>query len=226
MKIIYLLISITAIGLMGCNQKSNSKAISGTFTDSRDNHIYNWVKIGTQIWMTQNLAYLPKVSSSSEGSETDALYYVYGYQGSSVTEAQTLDPYQITGVLYNWSAARTACPEGWHLPTDGEWTLLVNYLGGPGVAGMKLKFATGFTIDKNSDNSSGFSAKMGGFSTCDYPGVPGSFYSLGMHSFFWTNTKIDSTRARGYCLQYDLANVDSDNYPLCNGFSIRCIKDE
>ncbi|MBS0010414.1 MAG: hypothetical protein KFF49_03335, partial [Bacteroidales bacterium] len=65
-------------------------------------------------------ALLPSVSLSTEGNYTDPYYYVYGYEGSNVSEAKATINYQTYGVLYNWPAALTACPDGWHLPTDAE----------------------------------------------------------------------------------------------------------
>ncbi|MDD4178128.1 MAG: FISUMP domain-containing protein, partial [Bacteroidales bacterium] len=80
--------------------------------------------------MKENLAYLPNVSQPDDGSQTSPFYYVYGYEGFSVPEAKTTPNYQTYGVLYNWPAALTACPQGWHLPSDNEWTILTDYLGG------------------------------------------------------------------------------------------------
>src|SRR5574344_921488 len=114
---------------------------SGTFTDARDGNQYNWVKIGDQIWMAENLAYLPSVNMVADGSEDAAgsYYYVYGYDGTNVADAKATANYTTYGVLYNWTAALTACPTGWHLPTDAEWTTLITFLGGENVASGKRK---------------------------------------------------------------------------------------
>ena len=126
---------------------------SGTFIDSRDGNEYNWVQIGDQIWMAENLKYLPSVVGSGTGSETTPYYYVYGYDGTNVPDAKATDNYATYGVLYNWTAAMNGeassktnpsgiqgvCPAGWHLPSDAEWTELTDYLGGRSVAGGKLK---------------------------------------------------------------------------------------
>jgi uncharacterized protein (TIGR02145 family) len=101
---------------------------TGTFTDSRDGNTYKWVKIGDQVWMAENLAYLPEVSPPSEYSDTEPCYYVYGYEGTNVSEAKTTYNYKTYGVLYNYLAALTACPNGWHIPTIEEKHQLVNYL--------------------------------------------------------------------------------------------------
>jgi len=80
-------------------------APDGTFTDSRDGHVYKYKKIGTQTWMTENLAYLPEVNPDSATSLVDKRYYVYGYGGLDVKEAKNAENYQKYGVLYNWPAA-------------------------------------------------------------------------------------------------------------------------
>ena len=72
--------------------------ITGTFIDSRDNTEYSWVQIGEQIWMAENLKYLPSVVGPSTGSNTDAYYYVYGYADTDVDEAKATENYATYGV--------------------------------------------------------------------------------------------------------------------------------
>ncbi|MFA5816806.1 MAG: FISUMP domain-containing protein, partial [Bacteroidales bacterium] len=105
--------------------------LTGSFIDSRDNTVYNWVKIGNQVWMSENLAYLPSVSSSTTGSGTLPYYYVQGYEGVNIFDAIPTSNYQTYGVLYNWPAAMKGanssnqnpsgvqgiCPDNWHLPS-------------------------------------------------------------------------------------------------------------
>jgi uncharacterized protein (TIGR02145 family) len=120
------------------------EATSGTFTDSRDGNEYNWVKIGDQVWMAENLAYLPSVNQVADGSEDAAgsYYYVHGYDWTNVSDAKRTSNYSTYGVLYNWTAAMDStasssadpsgvqgvCPTGWHLPSEAEWTALEDYL--------------------------------------------------------------------------------------------------
>jgi uncharacterized protein (TIGR02145 family) len=100
-----------------------------TFTDSRDGHVYQIVTIGSQLWIAENLKYLPSVIEPITGSETIRYYYVYGYEGINETVAITTANYAAYGVLYNWpvamdeqqavlhpSGVQGVCPSGWHLP--------------------------------------------------------------------------------------------------------------
>jgi uncharacterized protein (TIGR02145 family) len=114
----------------------------GSFTDSRDGIVYKTVTIGEQVWMAENLAYLPSVVGPATESYTAPYYYVYGYDGTSVATAKATANYTTYGVLYNWPAAMAGaassdanpsnvkgiCPSGWHLPSDAEWTQMENYL--------------------------------------------------------------------------------------------------
>lgn len=116
----------------------------GEMVDLRDNKIYKTVTLGTQVWMAENLAYLPEVYPSAEAanSGTAQRMYVLNYEGSDVAAAKATEEYQKLGVLYNWYAANNCtddkgadatavpsgvqgiCPEGWHLPSKAEWQVM------------------------------------------------------------------------------------------------------
>ena len=100
-----------------------------TFSDQRDNNLYNTVQIGDQCWLKENLKYLPSVSPSNTTSRSSKHYYVYGYEGTSVSEAIATNNYNNYGVLYNWSAAQDACPPGWRVANDNDWKQLEAFLG-------------------------------------------------------------------------------------------------
>jgi uncharacterized protein (TIGR02145 family) len=191
--------------------------------EDNEGNLYKTVVIGDQIWMAENLAYLPSASPSSSGSNTDPYYYVYGYTGNDVSEAKATENYQIYGVLYNWPAALNACPAGWHLPTDAEWTTLVNYLGGESVAGGKLKetgTAHWVTPNTGATNESGFTALPGG-SRLD----SGHFDSVGGYGNWWSATGYGSSNAWHRYLFCN--NSDVYRYGLNReyGFSVRCVRD-
>ncbi len=190
----------------------------GTFTDSRDGHVYSWIKIGKQVWMGENLAWIPSISKPDEGSVTDKHYYIYGDDGTN--QGQTPQTYITMGVLYNWPAAMNACPEGWHLPTDVEWSELTSYLAYPEGSKMKEVGSAHWT-ENNTDatNSSNFSARAGGQRY-----YLGGFMRLGTHAYFWTGTSKDDTYA------WDRSLLDTGNRCLrgnsskASGYSVRCVK--
>ena len=212
---------------------------SGTFIDSRDGNEYNWVQIGDQVWMAENLAYLPSVNMVADGSEDAAgsYYYVYGYDGTNVADAKATDNYATYGVLYNWTAAmdgeassttnpsgiQGVCPAGWHLPSDAEWKELTNYLGGTSVAGGKLK-ETGTTHwaspNTGATNETGFTALPGG--ARDYDGI---FGNIGNHGVWWSSTESDTNSASYRYLDYDYSYLSSNGYDKKVGFSVRCVRD-
>jgi len=209
----------------------------GTITDSRDGNTYNTVIIGTQCWMAKNLSYLPSVSPSSAGSETTPYYYVYDYQGTDVNAAKATTNFQTYGVLYNWPAAMAGsassnsvpsgvqgvCPAGWHLPSDAEWTVLTDHLGGLSIAGGKMK-ETGTTHwnspNTGATNISGFTALAGGRRH-----ATGNFYDNGLNAFFWSSAQYDSSYAWYRYLYYGNGDVPRNGSSKELGFSVRCLKD-
>lgn len=190
----------------------------GIFTDNRDGHEYTYRAIENQTWMLENLAFLPSVNPSSDGSETVPKYYVYGYEGTLVSAAQADANYITYGVLYNWDAARTACPAGWHLPSDGEWTILMDYLGAD--AGLKIKSTSGWTEYGNGDNWSGFTALPGGNRYFE-----GGFFRLGSYASFWSGTDAGSPFAWFRDLTSGFTGVGWYYNHRSHGFSVRCLKD-
>jgi uncharacterized protein (TIGR02145 family) len=100
----------------------------GTLIDPRDGITYRTVQIGAQCWLAEDLRYLPAVCPATTTPDGAAFYYVYDYQGYSVEEAKATANYRNYGVLYNWAAALAACPPGWHLPGDAEWSELTDFV--------------------------------------------------------------------------------------------------
>ena len=223
--------------LQGCKKDPNTP-VMGNFIDSRDQKEYQWVIIGTQTWMAENLAYLPAVSPPLAGSDTVPYYYVFRYEGSNLAAARVWEYYSTYGVFYNWPAAlngddssrsvpsgvRGICPEGWHLPSDGEWDILVNYLGGELAAGKRMKSTSGWnTYEGESgegDNSSGFNALAAGSRHID-----GGFNQLGFSAWYWSSTGYDQSstwyRSLGYFHEGVYRYFGNRRY----GFSVRCVKD-
>src|SRR5690554_4704895 len=210
-----------------------------TFTDPRDGKVYQTVVIGNQVWMAENLAYLPSVNMVADGSEDAAgsYYYVYGYDGTNVADAKATGNYATYGVLYNWTAAmdgeassttnpsgiQGVCPAGWHLPSEAEWTELTNYLGGTGVAGGKLK-ETGTTHwntpNTGATNETGFTALPGGLRSGS-----GAFYNVGYSGYWWSATEVNVTNAWDRLMYGYYSYVDRGYFNKEVGFSVRCVRD-
>ncbi|MGI6479784.1 MAG: FISUMP domain-containing protein [Salinivirgaceae bacterium] len=207
-----------------------------SFTDPRDGNVYKFVTIGEQIWMAENLKYLPNVVGPETWSETEPYYYVYDYEGTDVTAAKVTANYNTYGVLYNWIAAvdgttgsetnpsgiQGICPAGWHLPSDAEWTQLIDYLGGDWIAGDKLKEA-GTTHwespNEGATNESGFTALPGGY-------YVNGFGAIGRFGNWWSATEDPTTNSAWYrdmrCFE---SSVYRSNVDRSWGMSVRCIKD-
>ncbi len=183
---------------------------------SHDGYDYTTVQIGEQCWFAENCRYLPVVSPSSEASETEPYYYVYGYEGSTVAEAQATDKYETYGVLYNWPAVMTEgiCPSGWHIPSDGEFTQLSDFLGGESVAGGKMKD----NIQWNGTNSSVWTGLPGGFR------YSGGFSNYGGDGSWWSAS--ESASYAWVRILYDFIDlVHRYHHNRLNGFSARCVRD-
>ncbi|MBO7481948.1 MAG: hypothetical protein J6T63_07565 [Bacteroidales bacterium] len=214
----------------------------GTYTDTRDKSTYKVIEIGNKVWMAENLRYLPAVSPSGNLSIDDynkAKYYVYGYDGNSVDEAKATQEYKVFGVLYNMTAAKKACPAGWHLAKDSEWKSLEKALGmsgkqikdignrgddqGQRMAGdTSLWFSYGQVKFKSGPafGSSGFMALPAGFL-----GANGKFLNMGTKARFWTSTEycdgFSYFRSIGITSLSVYRNNDDDRCAM----SVRCVKD-
>jgi uncharacterized protein (TIGR02145 family) len=202
-----------------------------------DGNNYSTVKIGDQVWMAENLKYLPSVVGPGTGSETAPYYYVYGYNGTNVAKAKANSNYQTYGVLYNWRAAMNGkpgssanpsgvqgvCPTGWHLPSDAEWSELTDNLGGESIAGDKLKESG--TVHWNSPNTgatneTGFTALPGGLRYLD-----GAFINVESIGYWWSATEFSIDNAWVRDMSYTHGDVDRGCGSKEYGLSVRCVRD-
>ncbi|MDA3929088.1 MAG: FISUMP domain-containing protein [Prolixibacteraceae bacterium] len=219
------------------------KIAEETFIDSRDGSEYKTVKIGNQVWMAENLAYIPfdppynhniNYPSDQLGDKELELntprYYVYDFYYPYRTGLWLLENFKTYGVLYNWYAAEDACPAGWHLPSNDEWITLANNAGGKTSAGRNLKISNqNYWWEYNTpvDNSTGFSALPGGF----VDRVDNEYEAMGKWGFWWTSTESGNVTAYGKTfaierdLSYDHADLGEHSRQKDQGCSIRCIRD-
>jgi uncharacterized protein (TIGR02145 family) len=201
-----------------------------TLTDI-DGNIYKTIKVGEQIWMAENLKVghfrngdaIRRPSDGDNwriGGDSKNPYWVAPYDDS--------DFEQTYGKYYNWHAvndSRGLAPVGWHVPSDAEWTKLIDFLGGTKLAGIKMKSDSFWPNDNNGNNASGFSALPAGH--IDWAGT---FYKPGKESFWWTTTPykknvlfFNQVLVIEFCRFHQ--EVIITHYKKFNGFSVRCIKD-
>ena len=138
------------------------------------------------------------------------------------------------GRLYDWATAMNnsassnavpskvqgVCPAGWHLPSDAEWDLLMDTVGGSSTAGTKLKATSGWNSNGNGSDEYGFSALPGGYSYSS-----GSFSGVGIYGRWWSATEGSASYAYRRDMGYSSAGVgryDTDESRL---YSVRCVQD-
>jgi len=128
------------------------------------------------------------------------------------------------GRLYNWYAATDAaglCPTGWHVPTDGEWTELTDFLGGAAYAGTALKSTYGWSNSGNGTDDFGFSALPGGLRG-DYNGY---FDGAGFVGYWWSSSPSGGSAWFRYLYYNSPVVYRSDYLDPRVGFSVRCLRD-
>ena len=182
---------------------------------------YSTVQIGDQCWFAENLrttTYLngeaiPQNLSDGDWSSTTSGAMAF-YQNDLTSQVAY-------GGLYNWYAvddARGLCPSGWHVPTDGEWTVMTDLLGGESVAGGQMKATYGWGGGGNGTNSSGFSGLPGGVRFNS-----GYFFDAGFSGYWWSSSP-NGSNAWFRVLYYD-ESVDRFSSSQRYGFSVRCVRD-
>lgn len=124
--------------------------------------------------------------------------------------------------LYNWYAVndpRGLDPDGWKVPSEAEWTALIDYLGGEGVAGSKLKSTSGWEENGNGTNESGFSALRGGFRN-----AAGQFDLINTHGGWWSSTEKDTAEAFHRHMNSSGGKIYGGTFSKTTGFSVRCLR--
>lgn len=198
------------------------KIIPKTITDFEGNS-YNTVIINYQVWMKENL----KSIKYNDGIQIPLVLDNIAW-GTITTPSRcfynkdSITYYNVYGVLYNWYTIKTGklCPAGWHIPTDNEWTVLNDFLGGYAIAGGKLK-ETGtihWQATNPATNSSGFTALPGG-----YRGMDGLSMNLKTSGMFWSSIDSDSQYAFCRYVSSSVTNFTRSSYHKNLGLSVRCL---
>ncbi|MFC2137499.1 FISUMP domain-containing protein, partial [Bacteroidota bacterium] len=238
----YWIISLSQSGTI--NQISDTiQAIPCKIISDIDGNEYNSVKIGDQIWFSENLRVtkytngtkIPLITDDSEwgnleDNNTDDAYC--WYNNDSITYAIT------RGALYTWAAVMNGqnssnnnpsgiqgvCPDGWHLPSYNEWEELENFISTDGYSGNEgtvLKASNGWDNNGNGIDIYGFSALPGGF--CDHN--DGFFYSGSDNAYWISSAETSSNRAWGRSISSSNSTMNYDNNYKSEGNSVRCLKD-
>lgn len=202
---------------------SSSFAETGTFTDTRDDQVYKYVTIGSQIWMAENLNYDTLDATGSwcyENIADNCTTYGRLYDWSTVMNLNDSCNTKVCSDQVQ-TVHKGICPQGWHVPSDAELTVLTAFIG-EDVAGTKLKAASGWSSDGNGTDDYGFSALPGGGR-----GYNSAFNDIDEYGFWWTTTE-DESRADHVYLR--LMNSNDEDVTRLGDYkitanSIRCLKD-
>jgi M6 family metalloprotease-like protein/uncharacterized protein (TIGR02145 family) len=191
-----------------------------------DGNYYNTVTIGSQVWLAENL----KTTKLNNGLDIQNVIDAAAWSGLSTPAYRWYDNdihnKNIYGALYNWYTVNTnnLCPSGWHVPSEADWTILIDYLGGQYIAGGKLKEA-GTTHwqspNVGATNESGFTALPGGTCLED-----GAFINIGTSGYWWSSTEDRPGVSVGRQLNYYFDAVDFPTFYNQDGLSVRCVKNE
>jgi uncharacterized protein (TIGR02145 family) len=204
----------------------NSSAWAGLSTSASTAVFLPTIVIGTQQWQAKNLDVAFYRNGDPIPQVTDATAWAslttgaWCYYNNDSTQGNKY------GKLYNWYAVndpRGLAPQGWHIPSDAEWTILETTLDGSSVAGGKMKEAgtLNWTIpNTGGNNNSGFASLPGGFRATN-----GAFGGVGTSGYWWSATELDAASAWYRGLGYISVDVGRFNGLKRFGLSVRCLRD-
>ena len=216
-------------GVFSCNFTSfgNTCIINQQTPPDGDGNVYDIIKIGNQIWMSENLKTTKfqdgtpldntgqttnAVWAAASGSTTKYWALVNGTTANTQTYGLVYNQFAVTGSTTGATASNNLCPSGWHVPTAAEFTTLVTTLGtNPGT---QAKSTTLWSSSGNGTNSSGFNGLPPG-----YRDINGSWFIFSIRGYFWT-TSSGILRL----LVVDSTNFNQNSNSSLFGFSVRCLK--
>jgi Fibrobacter succinogenes major domain (Fib_succ_major). len=224
-----------------CKKLENSITVADI-----DGNVYKTVTIGTQVWIAENLKNTKYNDGTAIALVTDGTTWTELTTPSYCWYNNNADTYKDTyGALYNWytvdaisNGGKNICPIGWHIPSDVDWTTLIDYLSNNGYGyqgsgsdiGKSIAATSGWTTystagtvgnDQASNNSSGFTAVPCG----DRSPYTGEFGGASDGTCWWSSTEISKAIAGGQYLNHGDSGVGRFTSHLQNGFSVRCVKD-
>ncbi len=195
---------------------------STTLRDN-DGNRYKTARIGSQIWMTENLnvTHFRNGDTIQEAKSTEEWVRLAREAKPAMCTIEN-DPANTVkyGRLYNWYAVndpRGLAPKGWHVASDDDWSLLTTYLGGGVIAALKMR-VTG-TSNPGGDGQSGFSGLPAGARSAN-----GKFVGLASYGYWWSSTEFSGPFAWLRMLNYENCDINILTYLKGTGLSVRCVK--
>lgn len=189
----------------------SSFSCGNSLIDSRDGQSYNTVQIGNQCWMSENLnvgTFIYGVGNQENNNVIEK--YCYSNIISHCTNF---------GALYQWRemmqydttpGIQGICPEGWHIPANAEWGILINQYGGSSVAGIPLQ----------PGGISGFNALLGGWVyNCS------KFRQMNYQGYYWSSTQYYGLYGMGWMFTLQTGSITNPYKSKDDGMYVRCVKD-
>jgi uncharacterized protein (TIGR02145 family) len=224
-------------GVLKINVSDGLRPTSGFGPNFKDveGTVYKSVYIGNQLWQAENL----RTTKFNDGTPVlmvdNQTNWFKNFSTNTTTPMASVYNNDLTlkqshGVLYNWyvidalsNGNLKICPQGWHVPTDNDWKILEEYLGGSERAGGKMKEVGSLNwVNPNTSatNESLFSALPSGYRLYN-----GNFSYKGNYGFYWSSTENGASHAYFRYLYNESARIIKNSIYKSSGFSIRCIKD-
>lgn len=226
----------TIVMLMLPSCKPEQPEIIGVVKDN-DGNVYRVLSVGKQIWMAENMRAISVVGvgdilqdSLSFSYETPMCYYYNNDQEKA----------EKFGCLYNWQAAKRICPDGWHLPSDAEWTELERYVehhtddtyNGDAITIAKALASQNYWCYSPDHGTPGYHSTSNNLSKLDFrpAGVisfdaGNSFSAIGETAVLWSSDDVNSDCALSRALTYSQETFSNAPKDKTAGYSVRCIKD-
>lgn len=198
------------------------ESAKGSFTDARNNKVYGTIKIGSQVWMSENLDVnvytsgekIPRVKSAGDWQKAG----MKGAPASCYYEHDETNGNKY-GALYNaFAVNKLLAPAGWHIATKAEWEKLTNYLGSGKIAAIKMKNLTGWATNPQ-QQVSGFAGLPSGIRDSN-----GKFGDIGSYTQWWGFDDAPAVYAYS-CELSDLEYILIIPELSAFGMAVRCIKD-
>ncbi len=205
---------------------TSSKTINFSFIEctDTDNNNYSTVRIGYQTWMAENLN-VGVMINGNQPQTNNGITEKYSYNNNLSNSDEYGGLYQWNEIMqYNTTiGTKGLCPDGWHIPSDDEFTTLSEHLGGEVNAGGTLKetkFEHWLTPNTGATNSSGFTALPGGNRSS-----ASIFQNINDSAYFWTSSLNSSSGSWARFLSSAYTELGRNYTSISNGNSVRCVHD-